>query len=95
MVTDRPDLMNRLVGPSGHSLDAVEVATTMLSLIESAEYQGGTVYEVMPNGERVVPQYGAASPFEGLSPDDMQAIGAIAERMMAPILAVTERERGV
>jgi len=89
MITDHPDLVDRLIGGARQPLEPEYVVSQMASLIESREHQGGTVLEVLINAKpRVIPLYGSTPPV-------MEAQEDRTNRVLKPILEVTQRERGV
>jgi hypothetical protein len=89
MWTENPEAMDRFNHQSGkNTITQEEVAAAIRMVIEEDKYGGGTCLEVSKMGTRLVP-------FIVLEGEGTQVPEEAVRKTLAPILAVTNAERGI
>ncbi|EXJ71839.1 uncharacterized protein A1O5_04340 [Cladophialophora psammophila CBS 110553] len=78
------------------SITAETVAEAMQEVIESGKYPGGTIFEVSKLGTRTIPEWNIDPPgmVDGKMARGTEAPADAIQQALAPILSVTEKERG-
>ncbi|KAK7883477.1 hypothetical protein LTR67_011227 [Exophiala xenobiotica] len=78
------------------SVTARDVASVITETIESSEYPGGTIMEISKLGTRVIPEWRITptGEIDGKMAAGTDAPPEAIQRALAPILAITAKERG-
>ena len=94
--TDNPTAKEQFSIVDEISISAEQVAKSMVKLVEDGQFDSGTVYETSMLGERVIPAWNISPPgmVDGKMAEGTAIPQAAIDKGNAPLLAITEKERG-